>query len=178
MTIKDVSYFTRQGHSAGNESGRSLIEMLGTIGIITMITVGAISGAGTGMTMWKANQTHEQIMEIIQGITDLYSWNRYGWPDKAFDLNELCANANFSSCDEDDGTIQLSLGTLDKIVGSNNGTTLTITVSNIPYRAYQHLQGKKDKHVITSIECSGSNCSGDSHGDKTLIFTHNSQGAE
>ena len=171
MTIKDISYFTRHKHMAGNESGRSLVEMLGTIGIITMITIGAISGAGTSMTFWKANKTHEEIMEIIQGISDIYSWNRDGWIDADFNnIPQLCKDAGFSSCD-DSNNIQLSLGSGIKIDGGD-GTFLKITVEDIPYKAAQYLLGKADEHFITSIDCSGSNCSDGSRGNKKLIFTH------
>ena len=171
MKIKDISYFTRHERIAGNESGRSLIEMLGTIGIITMITVGAISGAGTSWTFWKANQTHEQVMEIIQGISDIYSWNRDGWINADFSQDTLCKQNDFSSCTDAD-KIQLSLGSGIKIDGGD-GTFLKITVADIPYKAAQYLVGKADEHIITSIDCSGSNCSDGSRGNKTLIFTHN-----
>lgn len=179
MTIKDISYFTRHERIAGNESGRSLVEMLGTIGIITMITVGAISGAGTSWTFWKANQTHEQVMEIIQGISDIYSWNRDGWIKADFsNPNDLCEDAGLSSCSDSD-EIQLSLGTLVSIVGLNDGTALEITVAGIPYKAAQYLLGKADGDVITSIECSGPNCSDGSRGGyRTLIFTHDPRANE
>ena len=171
MKIKDISYFTRHESVAGNESGRSLIEMLGTIGIITMITVGAISGAGTSWTFWKANQTHEQVMEIIQGISDIYSWNRDGWASAKFDnISQLCKDADFSSCDDSDN-IQLSLGSFTSIDGSNGGRTLTITVENIPYQAAKYLAGKADGHVITDIECYLP-CDDKNRGARTLYFTH------
>lgn len=170
MTIKDISYFTRHESVAGNESGRSLIEMLGTIGIITMITIGAISGAGTSMTFWKANQTHEQVMEIIQGISDIYSWNRDGWIDADFSQDTLCEQNDFSSCTDAD-KIQLSLGSFKSIVGSNEGRTLTITVEDIPYKAAQYLAGKADEHVITEIKCDPS-CNDKNRGARTLVFTH------
>lgn len=178
MKIKDISYFTRHERIAGNESGRSLVEMLGTIGIITMITVGAISGAGTSWTFWKANQTHEQVMEIIQGISDIYSWNRDGWINADFSKKTLCEQNDFSSCsctgegENKTCTIQLSLGSGVEINGGD-GTFLKITVADIPYKAAQYLLGKADGNVITSIECSGSNCRDGSRGGyRTLIFTH------
>lgn len=177
MKIKDISYFTRHESVAGNESGRSLIEMLGTIGIITMITVGAISGAGTSWTFWKANQTHEQVMEIIQGISDIYSWNRDGWTINNFDnISQLCKDADFSSCD-DSNNIQLSLGSFTSIVGSNGGRTLTITVDDIPYKAAQYLAEKVDGHVITEIECDPL-CDDENRGARTLVFTHDSEAEE
>lgn len=175
MTIKDISYFTRHKHMAGNESGRSLVEMLGTIGIITMITVGAISGAGTSWTFWKANQTHEQVMEIIQGISDIYSWNRNGWPDKFNDIPQLCKDAGFSSCD-DSNNIQLSLGS-GIVIDGGDGTFLEITVTGIPYKAAQYLAGKVDGHVITKIECDPL-CDDETRGPRILVFTHDPEAEE
>ena len=177
MTIKDISYFTRGTHQAGNESGRSLIEMLGTLGIITMITVGAIAGIGTGMTMWKANQTHEQIMELIQGITDMYSWNRHGWSvAKLDDQNKLCQDGGFSSCD-DSGNIQFPLGNAVTITGDNEGTILTITVAGIDYKTAKYLEGKADGHMITDIECVPK-CNDENRGARTLVFTHDSEASD
>ena len=176
MKIKDISYFTRHESVAGNESGRSLVEMLGTIGIITMITVGAISGAGTSWTFWKANQTHEQVMEIIQGISDIYSWNRDGWAIADFNEISLCKDADFSSCD-DSNNIQLSLGSFESIVGSNEGRTLTITIEDIPYKAAQYLARKVDGHVITEIECVPK-CDDEIRKARTLVFTHDPEAEE
>lgn len=177
MKIKDISYFTRHESVASNESGRSLIEMLGTIGIITMITVGAISGAGTSWTFWKANQTHEQVMEIIQGISDIYSWNRDGWVSANFnEIPLLCKDAGFSSCD-DSNNIKLSLGSFKSIVGSNGGRTLTITIEDIPYKAAQYLAEKVDGHVITEVECVPK-CNDENRGARTLVFTHDSEAEE
>ena len=182
MTIKDISYFTRHKHMAGNESGRSLVEMLGTIGIITMITVGAISGASTSMTFWKANKTHEEIMEIIQGISDIYSWNRNGWIKADFSQKTLCEQNDFSSCsctgegESKTCTIQLSLGSGVEINGGD-GTFLKITVANIPYKAAQYLAGKADEHVITKIECDPL-CDDETHKARTLVFTHDPEAEE
>lgn len=171
MTIKDISYFSRGTHSTGNESGRSMVEMLGTIGIITMITIGAIAASGTGMAMWKSNQTHEQVMELIQGITDIYSWNRDGWTTADFSHQALCENGDFSSCE--DGNIVFSSGSTVKVEGANEGTTLLITVSDIDYKIAQFLQTKKDASVITNITCV-KNCEKGNRGAKTLLFTHDS----
>ena len=175
MTTKDISYFTRSTPRAGNESGRSLVEMLGTIGIITMITVGAISGSNMALDMWKANQAVEQVMEIIQGVTDMYSWNRDGWEDLDGEHAELCINGGFSSCEGDDEKnqiIRLAVGDTPTIE-HEGGTKLIINVNNVSYKAYNHIKGKADGKLITSIECVGTkSCNPENRGSKDIRFIH------
>ena len=183
MTMKDISYFTRSTPRISDERGRSLIEMLGTIGIITMITVGAITGSNTALEMWKANQTQEQVMEIIQGITDMYSWNKYGWADADLSHETLCKNADFSSCEgEDNQRIKLETGDHITIIGKNNsngvGTILEITVENVKNSVYNHLANKVDGKLITSITCSGGGCSKGNRGNKNITFIHNAEAVQ
>ena len=59
-----------------DESGRSLIEMLGTIAIITMLTVGGMTGAGYAMQAWRANTAADDIEQAVLGVQDLYSWQK------------------------------------------------------------------------------------------------------
>ena len=63
-----------------NEQGRTMLEMLGVIAIIGIITYGAIAGISYGMKTYKINQTYNDIQDIIQGVEDLYSWSRGGYP--------------------------------------------------------------------------------------------------
>ena len=173
MTIKDISYFTHSTPHPNNESGRSLIEMLGTIGIITMITVGAIAGSNMALEMWKANQTAEQVMEIIQGVTDMYSWNRDGWIDLDTTHSELCFNGGFSSCegeDEKSQSIRFALGDAPTITHIG-GTKLMINLNNVSYKAYHHIIGKADGKLITKIECVA-RCEAENRGSKDIRFIH------
>ena len=183
MTMKDISYFTRSTPRVSNESGRSLVEMLGTIGIITMITVGAITGSNAALDMWKANQTREQAMEIIQGITDMYSWNKYGWAEADFSHETLCKNGGFSSCEGEDGhKIKFSSGDNVTIVGETNsngvGTVLKITIQNVSAKVYNQLTNNVDGKLITSITCSGGGCSKGNRGNKNITLIHNAEAVQ
>ena len=62
-----------------NQSGRTLLEMLGVLVIMGVITYGAIAGINYGMASYKINQTYAEVQDIIQGIQDLYSWSQ-GYP--------------------------------------------------------------------------------------------------
>ena len=51
--------------------GRSMIEMLGVLAIIGVLSVGGIAGYSKAMTKWKTNKTIEQTTNFIDGLTTL-----------------------------------------------------------------------------------------------------------
>ncbi len=51
-----------------NELGRSMVEMLGVLAIIGVLSVGAISGYSTAMTKYKLNKQTEQISQLINAV--------------------------------------------------------------------------------------------------------------
>ena len=53
-------------------SGRSMIEMLGVLAIIGVLSVGGIAGYSKAMETYKINKTKQQITEIITNIQTLY----------------------------------------------------------------------------------------------------------
>ena len=55
-----------------NESGRSMIEMLGVLAIIGVLSVGGIAGYTKAMAQHKINKTVEQITQIVGNIRTLY----------------------------------------------------------------------------------------------------------
>lgn len=76
-----------------NESGRTMLEMLGVLAVMGIIMYGAISGIGFGVSMYKINATYNQLEEISQGLTDLYSWSK-SYPEKGEDMiKAVCSNA-------------------------------------------------------------------------------------
>ena len=48
-----------------NESGRSMIEMLGVLAIVGVLSVGGISGYSKAMAKQKLNRTSYQISQIL-----------------------------------------------------------------------------------------------------------------
>lgn len=75
-----------------NESGRTMLEMLGVLAVMGIIMYGAISGIGFGVSMYKINATYNQLEEISQGLTDLYSWSR-SYPEGSLMKKAVCENA-------------------------------------------------------------------------------------
>lgn len=56
-----------------NQSRRSMIEMLGVLAIIGVLSVGGIAGYSKAMTKFKINKTMQQITEIATNIRTLYA---------------------------------------------------------------------------------------------------------
>ena len=56
-----------------NQFGRSMIEMLGVLAIIGVLSVGGIAGYSKAMTKFKINKTMQQITEIATNIRTLYA---------------------------------------------------------------------------------------------------------
>ena len=63
------------------ESGRSMVEMLGTLAIIGVLSVGAIAGYSYGMNKYRANQT---IHDISLRTVDLMTQASQGQAELTF----------------------------------------------------------------------------------------------
>ena len=55
-----------------NQSGRTMLEMLGVLAIMGIIAYGTISGINYGMTSYKVNKLYIEVGDIINGIQDMY----------------------------------------------------------------------------------------------------------
>ena len=56
-----------------NQSGRSMIEMLGVLAIIGVLSVGGIAGYSKAMLKYKTNKTIDQITMLVTNIRTLYA---------------------------------------------------------------------------------------------------------
>ena len=56
---------------SGSEIGRSMIEMLGVLAIIGVLSVGGIAGYGKAMRMWNSNQQKEQLTQLLHSLIRL-----------------------------------------------------------------------------------------------------------
>ncbi len=101
-----------------NESGRTMLEMLGVLGIMGIIMYGAVQGINYGMTTYKINQVYNDVQDQINGIMDLYSWSRE-YPDGEF-TSIVQTNDIFS---REDNTHPL--GGSIKVKGTGDSFTLT-----------------------------------------------------
>lgn len=58
--------------NSNNDSGRSMIEMLGVLAIIGVLSVGGIAGYSKAMMQYKINKTVDQISQITGNIRTLF----------------------------------------------------------------------------------------------------------
>ena len=54
------------------ENGRSMIEMLGVLAIIGVLSVGGIAGYSKAMMQYKINKTIDQIAQTVVNVKNLY----------------------------------------------------------------------------------------------------------
>ena len=55
------------------QSGRSMIEMLGVLAIVGVLSVGGIAGYSKAMTKFKINKTAEQVSQIVANVRTLFA---------------------------------------------------------------------------------------------------------
>ena len=97
---KQICYFKGSANQIKtDESGRTMLEMLGVLGIMGIIMYGAVAGINYGMSTYKINQIYNEVQEAVQSIQDIYSWQR-GYI--GINASTLCQNDVFVRCD--DGT--------------------------------------------------------------------------
>lgn len=56
-----------------NQSGRSMVEMLGVLAIIGVLSVGGIAGYSKAMNKYKINKTTDQVSMLVANIRTLFS---------------------------------------------------------------------------------------------------------
>ena len=72
-----------------NQSGRSMIEMLGVLAIVGVLSVGGIAGYSKAMTKFKINKTIDQVSHIVTNIRTLYAQQASYEGLSQFDTNTL-----------------------------------------------------------------------------------------
>lgn len=60
----------------GSQSGRSMVEMLGVLAIIGVLSIGGIAGYSRAMIKFKVGKSLDQISMLVASIQTLYSGQR------------------------------------------------------------------------------------------------------
>ena len=63
-------------HIHSEESGRSMVEMLGVLAIVGVLSVGGIAGYSQAMSKFKVTKAMDQVQTIITNIRTLYASQR------------------------------------------------------------------------------------------------------
>jgi len=141
-----------------SESGRTMLEMLGVLGIMGIIMYGAIAGINYGMNTYKINQTYNEVQEAVQGIEDLYSWTRE-YPSRDV-TKDVCENDVFSrSCSPANDSIPNVFN--GKITVIADGSTFYLKYTDIKEAECQRLLemewGDVNMNVNNNDQCASNN---------------------
>ena len=97
-----------------NESGRSMIEMLGVLAIIGVLSVGGIAGYSKAMNKFKTNKVADNVSMIVANVKTLYAQQKtYDGLD-----NEAAVSMGIIP---DELVVKTAAGTYSKLLNSFNG---------------------------------------------------------
>lgn len=151
----------------GEESGRSLIEMLGTIAIITLLTVGGMTAAGYGMQIWRANTAADDVEQAVLGVQDLYSWQK---DFRGLSMKKICDNDVLSRDCIGDSHWDNPFGGTMTVTSIDNDANFQIKITNVPAASCRNLVARAWDHVGT-VQVSGGSCPEGRQGVRDLTFT-------
>jgi len=127
-----------------NEQGRSMIEMLGVLAIVGVLSVGGIAGYSKAMNKFKANKVIDQINMLSTNIRTMYSSQRsYAGlnngtavqlglaPSEMYDATDTATDSTRSLTNAFAGNVYIRTG---KTKGSDDGAYI-IVVDGIPSAA-------------------------------------------
>ena len=115
-----------------NQNGRSMVEMLGVLAIIGVLSAGGLAGYSKAMFKHKLNNTMEQITMLVTNIRTMYGTQKsYAGLDtsKARELGAMPASIGADNKNPFKGTVTVGAAQARKGV-DNSGFTVTYT--NLP----------------------------------------------
>ena len=117
---------------SSEQSGRSMVEMLGVLAIIGVLSVGGISGYSKAMAKYRANKTLDQISLLITNIRTLYA-NQYNYTGLG---NAALENFELVSADMKSGTDYINpFGGKIKIEATNGNANFAVTYTGLDKQA-------------------------------------------
>ena len=149
-----------------DESGRSLIEMLGTIAIITMLPVGGMTGAGYAMQAWRANTAADDIEQAVLGVQDLYSWQK---DFNGLSMSKICQNDVLSRDCINNTHWDNPFGGVMTVEAIDNDENFQITLTQVPAASCRNLVNRSWEHVGT-VSVKGGSCPEGRQGVRDLTF--------
>ena len=117
-----------------NESGRSMVEMLGVLGIMGVIMYAAVAGINFGIEMYRINATFGEIEDLSKNMVSMGSF--LGSYARVANAHLLCSNDAFP-CTSGNMTNQWG-GTVE-VAATEDGNSFSITYPNVPQVACQRL---------------------------------------
>ena len=118
------------------QSGRSMVEMLGVLAIIGVLSVGGISGYSKAMAKYRTNRTIDQVSMLITNIRTLYAnQNNYSGLDSAAGVLETFELVSQDMIGAADNTYINPFGGAVTVKADTDPTSFTITYEGIDKQA-------------------------------------------
>ncbi|MBR3501326.1 MAG: hypothetical protein IKO06_00265 [Alphaproteobacteria bacterium] len=122
-----------------NQNGRSMIEMLGVLAIIGVLSVGGIAGYSKAMMKYRINKTIEQVSQISQNVRTFFAPQRsYEGLYPSTETGRAIIEKAKLMPDEmwDNGSVyQGAFGSVMTTVNNSDNKTFEIEFSSIPQEA-------------------------------------------
>lgn len=156
-----------------NETGRSMVEMLGVLAVIGVLTVGGISAMNFGMQAYNVSQVYSQVEETARGISDIFSWSRAYPTTNDFGLrivnNDVC---DAYGCQVNGKGVEADTPWGKMTVTPETGDYFVITLDSVPKAACEQLKAYQWQNVSVRPETSDkshkTNCN--DNNDGTVVF--------
>lgn len=156
-----------------NETGRSMVEMLGVLAVIGVLTVGGISAMNFGMQAYNVSQVYSQVEETARGISDIFSWSRAYPTTNDFGLrivnNDVC---DAYGCQVNGKGVEADTPWGKMTVTPETGDYFVITLDSVPKAACEQLKAYQWQNVSVRPENSDkphkTNCN--DNNDGTVVF--------
>ncbi len=140
-----------------NQNGRSMIEMLGVLAIIGVLSVGGIAGYSKAMTKYRINKAIEQITLIAGNIRSFFApqGNYEGLFCSCGTASGICTGQA-----EADGCPIIKKAKLvpDEMLTVNNSGQITDITNSFGYRIYMETYGSSGFSIGFNMEQSDEVC--------------------
>ena len=141
------------------QSGRSMIEMVGVLAVMGLITAGAFVLISSASSSQKRNRATDDIMEIAAGVRSVYAeHDNFG---SGIDANILAAINKGNTGPYSGSTYSVAMST-------SSNTQFVVTLSKVPAKDCNALKIRGFKDATTTCSASATTTSGT--GDVTVTF--------
>ena len=114
------------------QTGRSMVEMLGVLAIIGVLSVGGIAGYSKAMTKFKITKTFDQVSMTVANIRTLYA-NQYNYTGLG---NAALENFELVSADMKSGNDYINpFGGKIKVAATNGNANFAVTYTGLDKQA-------------------------------------------
>lgn len=124
-----------------DQTGRSMVEMLGVLAIIGVLSVGGIAGYSKAMTKFKINKTMDQVSMLVANIRTLYSGQRdYASLDTTAAVNfGIIPNEMYLDADNIinafNGSVTIAVTGSNAAAGAGNSKSFQLTYNGLSKEA-------------------------------------------